>query len=169
MMTRLYALMGVALLVVLAGGMVSHGAVTGTSTIVRTTTVGVGPGDIQVDEQSGRAFVINMGSNTVSVLDTHTGALVQTVDMGRATVPAHRPTPRGPFALTIDARAGRVVVADISGGVSTLDARSGRLLRTVPSGFWPEQVAVDTRTGHAVVLDYAGDESSAGDRSNGTI
>ena len=36
-------------------------------------------GSMAVDEQAGRAFVVRMTTNSVSVLDTHTGAVLRTV------------------------------------------------------------------------------------------
>jgi DNA-binding beta-propeller fold protein YncE len=61
-------------------------------TILRTIAVGVGPVAIAVDETTGRAFVVNLGPydgnaggythGSVSVLDTATGGLLNTVRLG---------------------------------------------------------------------------------------
>jgi YVTN family beta-propeller protein len=43
-----------------------------------------------------------------------------------------------------------------SGSVSVLDARSGRLLRTIPVGVAPSAIAVDERAGRAFILNSGG-------------
>jgi len=163
MMTRTQGLVGLVLLAGIAGATLtqhrdttvssashvtaSHaGAAAGA--IVRTVTVGVQPIDAQVDEQTGRAFILNNGDSSVSVLDTHTGALVRAVSFK---------SPRsGPVAgaMTVDPCAGRVVVMNQDKSVSVLDARTGRLLYTVPSGGASQQVVVNTRTGRIFVSNW---------------
>lgn len=72
-----------------------------------------------------------------------------------------------PQALAIDARRGRIVVANVAGSdrrsaslgggsVSIVDARTGVTLCTVPLGISPLHLALDTRTGHAIVVGYGG-------------
>jgi len=62
-------------------------------------------------------------------------------------------------ALAVDDRTGRIFVADFNDGSSTgpgtlsmLDARTGRRLRTVTVGVFPQAVAVDERANRVVVL-----------------
>jgi DNA-binding beta-propeller fold protein YncE len=101
---------------------------------------------VVVDERTGRAFVLD-GDDTVGVLDTRTGALLQRVAVGRAAI-----------ALAVDERTGRVFVvnsymrAGATGTVSVLDALDGHLLRTVPVGYVPYAVAVDERAGRVFIL-----------------
>jgi len=118
------------------------------STILRTVAVGVQPIDVQVDERTSRAFVLNGGDNSVSVLDTRTGALLGTVFL--------KSSRSGPVAaaMTVDPRAGRVVVMNQDKSVSVLDARTGQLLYTVPSGGASQQVVVNTRTGRIFVSNW---------------
>jgi len=72
-----------------------------------------------------------------------------------------------PQALAIDARRGRIVVANVAGSdrrsaslgggsMSIVDARTGMTLRTVPLGISPLHLALDTPTGHAIVVGYGG-------------
>jgi len=120
----------------------------GAGTTLRTVPVGVQPIDAQVDEQTGRAFVLNNGDSSVSVLDTRTGALLGTVPLK---------SPRsGPVAtsMTVDARAGRVAIINHDKSVSALDARTGRLVYTVPGGGASDSVVVDTRTGRIFVSNW---------------
>jgi len=163
MMTRTQGLVGLVLLAGMAGATLtqhrdttvrSAGHVTAphagaaAGAIVRTVTVGVQPIDAQVDEQTGRAFILNNGDSSVSVLDTRTGAPLGIVSFK---------SPRsGPVAvsMTIDARAGRVIIINHDKSVSALDAWTGRLLYTVPSGGASQQVVVNTRTGRIFVSNW---------------
>lgn len=115
--------------------------------VLRTMTVGEHPGVSVVDSQTGRLFVANY-DNTVSVLDTATGAVVRTVDVGQA-IGAAQPT-----ALTLDARAGRVFVAAQDSSVTTLDARTGAVLRTVGLASSPSDITADARTARVFVATY---------------
>jgi len=38
---------------------------------------------VALDPQTSRAFVVNTGDNTISVLDTHSGAVVRTIHRER--------------------------------------------------------------------------------------
>jgi len=162
-MTRIQGLVGLVVLAGVAGATLTQhkdttvssasrvtapraGAAAGV--ILRTVAVGVQPIDVQVDEQTSRAFVLNNGDNSVSVLDTRTGALLGTVSF--------KSLRSGPVAvsMTIDARAGRVVIINGDKSVSALDARTGRLLYTVPSGGASQQVVVNTRTGRIFVSNW---------------
>jgi len=107
---------------------------TSSDTLLAHTTVGI-------DERTGHAFIAIPGDNTVAVLDTHSGVLSRTVDVGLT-----------PVDLAVDARTGRVVVANSGAAtVSVLDAGSGRVLRTVAVGDAPTAVAVDEQTGRVFV------------------
>ncbi len=162
-MTRTQGLVGVVLLAGIAAAILTrHGGTAarpsghatiqatgrGTGAIVGTVTVGVQPIDAQVDEQTGRVFILNNGNASVSVLDTRTGALLGTAPL---TSPRSGPVAA---AMTVDSRAGRVVVMNRDKSVSVLDARTGRLVYTVPSGGASEQVAVNTRTGRIFVSNW---------------
>ncbi len=130
--------------------------------IGRVIPVGVYPTGIAVDSQTGRAFVVNEASNSVSVIDTATGALVATVAVGI-----------GPHALTVDAARGRVSVmsngeqtvvdgryvgymsANRPGQVSALDASTGQQVWTTSVGMRPDDMAVDAQGGRVFVHDLS--------------
>jgi DNA-binding beta-propeller fold protein YncE len=77
----------------------------------------------------------------VQMRDSRTGSLLRDIQVGD-----------NPRALAVDARRGRVLVANAGDGtVSLIDARSGALLRTTALGLAPLAVAVDERTAHAFV------------------
>src|SRR5207248_10202024 len=92
---------------------------------------GAGRHAVAVDGTRARAFVANFNRGSVSVIDTRTGALVQTIRVGG-----------GPAALAVDEGSGHVFVANFGAGtVSMLDGGRGRLIRTVPVGQYPNAIA----------------------------
>ncbi len=99
---------------------------------------------------------VSIGRGSLSIVDARSGALLHSVAVGIE-----------PQALAIDARRGRIVVANVAGSdrrsaslgggsVSIVDARTGATLRTAPLGISPLHLALDTRTGHAIVVGYGG-------------
>jgi YVTN family beta-propeller protein len=96
-----------------------------------------------VDTRAHRVFVgaLDPGGrgSSVSMLDSGTGALLNTVQVGRLT-----------GAMTCDTSAGRVLVPGGS-GLYLLDARTGRTLRVIRQGGLP--LAVDERDGRALTVE----------------
>jgi DNA-binding beta-propeller fold protein YncE len=145
---------GVILLVVAAiRGLAVH--TTPTGPLLRTVALDGFPESIVVDAQTHRAFIttapVGVGSASMTVLDTDTGAILRRLGIGGK----WNPLP------VLDARAGRVVVAASlqvrsspggAGIVRVLDARSGALVRTVTVGLVPQGAAVDEQTGRAFVI-----------------
>jgi YVTN family beta-propeller protein len=110
---------------------------------------------------AGRVFVVNAGDGTVSVLDARTGAVQRTVTIG-ALRPQSLATYMNSVDVVADEHGGRAVVVSgsavdrngipLPGGVTLLDARSGRVLRTVTVGRIPMAVAVDDTTARLFVV-----------------
>jgi len=99
---------------------------------------GVNPFAVVTDARAGRAYLL--GQRETRLLDTTMGKLL----------PARLP-PSIPVA--VDERRGRVF-ADDSDRVRVLDARSGRIIRTIALAhhtFGP--IAVDARTGYLIITD----------------
>ncbi len=111
---------------------------------------------VALDARSGHLFVaavgvdrrglpLGGGAGTVAMIDTRTARVLGVVRVGQE-----------PYPLVIDARRGRVVVAShIDRTVSVLDARTGRVARTVALGgpaMTPDALAVDDATGQAIVV-----------------
>ncbi len=130
-----------------------------TGALIRRLAVGGGDGTqlLAVDEAVGHVYVTASDGTTawLRILDARKGRLLRTVSLGTA--------PRlGPVAITVDQRASRVLVVSANiydptgeaGSVSVLDARAGRLLRTVTLGETPGAVIVDERAGRAFILDH---------------
>lgn len=128
----------------------------------RRVPVGLNPVAVAVDDQTERAFVLSRGllnslgeptgPGNVTVIDSETGAIVNTTEVGR-----------DPTAIAVDKSTGRVFVVnrgayDTSGHpselgtVSVLDARSGRVLRTIGVGKGPQSITVDERLERVVVV-----------------
>jgi YVTN family beta-propeller protein len=127
--------------------------------VVATVAVGRLPWRVVVDERRGRAFVVNRGDGTVSVLDSGTGALLRTVAVGI-----------DPVAAAVDEGTGRVFVAN--GGdatVSVLDARSGAVLGVVVVGTSPQGLAVDGRAGRVFVPNRSDGTVSVLDARSGAL
>lgn len=118
---------------------------TRTGSVVHTLTLGYRATRILVDPRVHRAFVFtsdNLGATpNVGVIDTRTGARVGTVAL-----------PGVPLSAALDARHGRLVVADAQGTIDIVDTRGARLVHTLPAV--PSNmtaVALDEATGRAFV------------------
>ncbi len=129
---------------------------TQTGVVVATVLVARSPRAVAVDERRGRVFVassgVASGGSGLNVLDARTGTVLRI-----------QPLTTSPLALAVDALTGRVFLVngarDAYGAalgissISTLDAQSGAILRTVPI---PENlnlasIAVDARRGRVFV------------------
>jgi DNA-binding beta-propeller fold protein YncE len=130
-----------------------------TGTLLHTTPVGQTPVALAMAAQTGRVFVVtannDAGPGSVSMLDARTGAVLRTVTLAGALT-----------GVAVDERRGRVFVTNAGttdrsgtwvapGGVQVLDAHSGALVRTIPTGVAPLGAAVDGQ-GHVVVINGGG-------------
>ncbi len=124
---------------------------------IAVTTLGP-TGRERVTTSNGNVITttVSIGRGSLTILDARSGALLRRVAVGIE-----------PQALAIDARRGRILVANVAesdrrsaslggGSVSITDARTGATVRTVPLGISPLHLALDTRTGHAIVVGYGG-------------
>ena len=107
-------------------------------------TVGSNRSNVAVDELTSRAFVSNE-DGTIQVLDTRTGALAYSVTVADA---YHSMVPVPGLGRLF---AVGVTRDGVGASVSTLDARTGRLVRTVRMGSNPHGLAVDARMGRVYV------------------
>jgi YVTN family beta-propeller protein len=112
-----------------------------------------------VDERRGRVFVANTSSNSVSVLDARSGALLRTVVVGT-----------GPSAVAVDERIGKVFVSTLGDDrTRVLDAQSGSVVRTIRVGESPDAVAVDPDTDRVVVATRDDASASVLDARRGDV
>jgi len=147
---RALAIIALALLLLCAGtaaAILHRGAVA--SPLLYRVPLGPNPTTITMDERTGVAFVAD--DNGVSVVDVHHGSLLRHI---ADTAPGHN-------AIVVDPRAGHAfVVGPDAATLSMLDARDGRLLRTIVvhrDGYGvPDEtlqsVAVDDLHGRVVVV-----------------
>src|SRR5439155_7353007 len=129
----------------------THGR-TGPGAAAPTLTVGPWPTAMVLDRRTGHAFVLNSGNNTVSVLDTRRGTLLRTTAVG--TFPGAFVQTGYTRAIAVDERSERVFVGGYGrsgGGITTLDAVSGRALSSTALPDGPAQIAVDEVTNRVFV------------------
>lgn len=106
---------------------------------------------IAVDPGRYRVFVTNADDGTVSIIDTTSDQVVQTVSVGS-----------GPEGIAVDPNLGRVYVANSgSNSVSVLDENSGAVINTVSltvnsTAASPAAVAVDPSTDQVYLTANAG-------------
>lgn len=121
---------------------------------------GASPEGIAIDVATGTLYVANIGSNTISVVNTRTCNAVHFSGCGQA--PASAKDPRGPIALAVDPASDTVYVTDVgdnfSGKGRTVTVINGATCNghrhtgcgqtppTVRVGRGPDGVAVDPAT-----------------------
>jgi YVTN family beta-propeller protein len=130
---------------------------------VNVATIGVGrsPVAVEMDKNTGHAFVVNRASNTVSVLNTATGAVLRTVAVGQ-----------DPIAIAVDSKLGRALVVNQAGNtVSLLDTSTGSVLHTSAVGYGPSAVGLysDQLLNQAFVANTASDSVSLLDTKTGAV
>src|SRR5581483_8299474 len=132
----------------------------GSGRVVRTVPVGRLPGDVAVDEASGRVFIASPVYSGLKVLDLRSGRL-DTIGL-----------PGPALSLAVDARTARVFAVVAAGGtighVYVLDARSGRILAAPAVGVSPWTQAVDMRRGRVFVVN-TNTNSAFAPRGQGSI
>lgn len=113
----------------------------------KTLTTGQIPCAIAVDSSSGRVFVANYGSGTVTVIDGVSDSVVGTVNAG-----AH------PQAIAVDSSNHKVYVASTQEDTTTvLDGMNNSVLGTVRTGHAPFAIAVNPKSHTAVAVGLDGD------------
>lgn len=114
---------------------------------------------ITLSPDGARAYVANRGSDTISVIDTATSTVTDTV-----------PTGAGPgiVALTPDGTRGYVTLAD-AGLVSVLDTATNTFGTDIPVGNGPAAAAVTPDGGRVYVSQQAGDTLSVIDTATNTV
>ena len=103
--------------------------------IIYTTVVGRIPSSqsgsllvptMALDTHTRQVFVTIANDGTLTTLNVDTGAVVRTVALSPDPV-----IPRTSLSLAEDVRTSHIFVADTGGNIEMLDARDGRLLRTI--------------------------------------
>lgn len=117
-----------------------------TDTVVSTVGVGVAPKAVAIDTSTGRAWVTNEKSNTVTVIGTD-DKVAATITVGAR-----------PIGIAIDPPNSRVFVAN-TGAHTVSVIRSDTLTNeaTLPVGQGPWAIAVDPATSRALVTCFTAD------------
>ena len=105
-----------------------------------------------LDRRTGHAFVLKSGNSTVSVIDTRGGTLLRTTAVG--TFPGAFVQTGYTRAMAVDERSERVFVGGFGrggGGITTLDAVSGRALSSTALPDGPAQIMVDEVTNRVFI------------------
>jgi YVTN family beta-propeller protein len=91
---------------------------------------------VAVNEVTNKAYFINRGGNSVTVVDGKTRASIATI-----------PTGAGPEGIAVNPVTNRIYVANTSGSsVTVIDGASDTVVATVPAGSYCQTVAVNPAT-----------------------
>jgi YVTN family beta-propeller protein len=114
--------------------------------LVGTVAVGLHPFDIAVSPKGAHAYVSNLGSAEISVLDTEALSVVDIL-----------PVAPGPLGIALDADGSSLyVVSYFSSTVSRIDTSTGAIVQEVPVQVGPRDVAVASDGAVIVVSDDPG-------------
>src|SRR5436190_1852037 len=117
-----------------------------------TLAIGLGCAPAQATT-SPRAYVANLNSNNVSVIDTATNTVVATVAVGSF-----------PFGVAVDPAGSRAYVTNNnSNNVSVIDTATNTVVATVAVGSFPFGVAVDPAGSRAYVTNGGSNNVSVTD------
>ncbi len=104
------------------------------------------PMAVAVNETTNKAYIVNHGSNSVTVIDGKTRTVIATVKTGA-----------GPEGIAINPVTNRVYVANPGDStVSVIDGATGTLSATVQTGSYPQALAVNTATNKIYVANNYG-------------
>jgi len=117
-----------------------------TGALVHKTLLPAAAAQIVVFPRLHHAFVASTTGASLWMLDTHTGAILRTVPIGRGSAW---------HSLAADRVADRLFVGSSTvgmGGVTVVDARDGHIQRVIPTGQEPLHIAVDGTWGRLFTL-----------------
>lgn len=109
--------------------------------------VGNYPVDIVVNSNTKRSYVTNQFSDTVSVINTQTDEIIETIDVGSF-----------PYGIDIDEISNRVYVANYgSGSLSVIDGSTNKLINTIEGFSFPTRIVINDQKSLAYVINNAAD------------
>ncbi|MBS1876885.1 MAG: ThuA domain-containing protein [Acidobacteria bacterium] len=115
-------------------------------TLSRQVAAGVQPMAVAVNEATNKAYVVNRGGNSVTVIDGRTGAVAATVRTGT-----------GPEGIAVNPATNRIYVANAGdGSVTVIDGAIDAVVMTVRAGAYPQAVAVNPTTNRVYVANNYG-------------
>ncbi len=115
-------------------------------TVAQNVNTGQSPMAIAVNENTGKAYIANHGSGSVTVIDGRTKSVVATVKTGS-----------GPEGIAVNPVTNRIYVANPGdGSVTVIDGASDTVLTSVKAGSYPQAVAVNPATNKIYVVNNYG-------------
>jgi serine/threonine-protein kinase len=128
-------------------------------TVIATISVGKAPEGVAVSPDGRRAYITNVDSRVVSVIDIGAGTVTASIRNGGA---------RG-VAVSPDGRRAYGVNHGSPGTVSVIDTDSGTIAATIPVGNAPEGVAVSPDGRRAYITNVLSDTVSVIDTMKSTV
>ena len=145
--------LGLFVLFLLAGVLFSQESVVG------TVGVGTRPFGVGVNATTGRVYVANRETHTVSVIDGASLTVVGTVGAGS-----------GPTAVGVDGTRNRIYVTNaFSNTVTVIDGGTNAVVATVGVGSAPQGVAVDSANNRIFVTNSGGNTVSVVDGGTNAV
>jgi DNA-binding beta-propeller fold protein YncE len=129
--------------------------------LLRTITLNLAQHPAMAPDATLHRLFVSSDSG-VAIVDTRSGRLLRTFTLSSSfdTI----------VALAVDKRSGRLLALDHNAGTAImLDARSGRVLRTIPTGNGPSTLALDSRTARAFVVNANGFNLTVIDTRRGRV
>lgn len=143
---------------------------TSTNAISASVKVGVYPVGVSVNPAGTRVYVTNVGSNTVSVIDTATNQTVPVYDPSYQNLVSGIGVGLNPWGVAVNPAGSRVYVANSgSDSVSVIDAVSNTAINTVAVGSVPYGVAVNPQDSTVYVGNYRGNSVSVIDAMSNIV
>ena len=122
--------------------------------ILGVIPAGVRPVAVSINPVTGQAFVLNKGSQDISVIDIQTRTTVMKYKIGGV-----------PEAIAVNPKTNSIVVVSSTGSVSIIDHAQSRIAATIPVGKTPSRVAIDVEKNAALVTDFSGSKLAVIDLS----
>ncbi|HEY6202541.1 MAG TPA: YncE family protein [Candidatus Limnocylindria bacterium] len=101
---------------------------------------GTNPTGVAVNPETGRIYVANRGSNTVTVIDAATDGVIATIAEGGV-----------PTAVAVNTRTNRVYVTNLIRTVSVIDGATNAVIASIGVGLGPFSIAVNAETDRVYV------------------
>jgi YVTN family beta-propeller protein len=115
---------------------ISCGVLMHAQVVTENVSAGRQPVAIAVNENTGKVYVVNHDSSSVTVIDGKTRAAVATISTGR-----------GPEGIAVNPATNRVYVANAGDStVTVIDGTNNTVVATVPTGSYCQAVAVNPAT-----------------------
>ncbi|MEV0946119.1 YncE family protein, partial [Rhodococcus sp. NPDC049939] len=143
------------------GLMLTAAPATQADTVTTTVDVGAYPTGVAITPDGTRAYVTNLFDNTVSVIDTTTNTVTDTIDLGR-----HRAYE---VAITPDGTRAYVTNHGEYGKVSVIDTATNTVTDTVDVGDSPYGVAITPDGTRAYVANEGDDSVSVIDTATNAV